>query len=200
MYELPITIEIESKAYHIRNKGDFRMVIDCFDALQDIELDTEYRIYAALFIFYEDFETIEEIVNVHDIKQLIEKMFWFFNCGEPEVKTNKPDYKLIDWEKDSHLISSAINGVIQKEIRLEPYVHWWTFMGYYNAIGECPLSTIVSIRKKIAEQKNLEKHEREFKRDNPQYFTMDYRSTSQKELDNSIYELWNSGDKKGGNE
>lgn len=200
MYELPTTFDINGKTYHIRKSGDFRMVLDCFEALQDVELESNYRIYAATFIFYEDFETVEEVIVFSDIKEAVEKMFWFFNCGEPTVENKKQDYKLIDWEKDSQLICSAINKVAQKEIRIEPYIHWWTFMGYYHSIGECPLSTIVSIRKKLVEKKKLEKHEKEFKQDNPQYFTMDYRSTSQKEFENTINDLWNADKKKGGNE
>lgn len=194
MYWLPTEIEINNAVYHIREAGDFRMVIDCFGALQDEELDTEYRIYTALLIFYEEFNDITDVIKSKDTEELVKQMFWFFNCGEPEAIENesKPNYKLIDWDLDSQLIASAINAVARTEIRTEKYIHWWTFMGYYNAIGECPLSTIVSIRKKVIEGKKLEKYEREFKHENPQYFNRDFRSVTQKELDNKLKELWNS--------
>lgn len=193
MYQLPIEFEINKTVYSIRNKGDYRTILDCFGALQDDELDTEYRICTALFIFYENFETIEDVFRCADMEKLAAKMFWFFSCGEPDPPVdNGQNHNLIDWTADAQLISSAINAVARTEIRLEPYIHWWTFMGYYMAIGECPLSTVVTIRKKIAEGKKLEKGEREFKRNSPQYFNRDLRTTDQKALDNRIKDLWNS--------
>ena len=120
-------------------------------------------------------------------------MFKFFNCGENESPGAKVNHKLIDWQKDSNLISSAINKVAGKEIRLEPYVHWWTFMGYYLAIGDSPLSSIVGIRNKIAKGKKLDKNELQFRQNNPQYFSLDTRTVDQQEADILAKELWNSG-------
>ena len=104
------------------------------------------------------------------------------------------NYKLIDWQRDELLIVSAINNVANKEVRAEKYIHWWTFMSYYTAIGNCTLSHIVSIRDKIARHKKLEKHEREFRVENPQYFNWDNRLIDQKEADELVHELWNKGD------
>ena len=190
MYELPIDVQIGSVKLHITERGDFRMVLDCFNALQDEEIATEYRIISSLLIFYEEFNDISDIEEFPDIEQAVNEMFNFFNCGEPQQKDNTPSYTLIDWEQDSQLISSAINHVARMEIRSQPYIHWWTFMGWFNAIGECSLSTIVSIRKKIATGKKLEKYEKEFRHDNPQYFNRDFRSVEQKESDKLIQELW----------
>ena len=93
------------------------------------------------------------------------------------------------------MICSAINNVANKEIRFEPYIHWWTFMGYYMAIGECPLSTIVGIRSKIMHGKKLEKYEKEMMTNNPEYFSDDYRSLEDIEADMEIRKLWNSSKK-----
>ena len=101
------------------------------------------------------------------------------------------NFKTIDWEKDSQLISSAVNKVAGQEVRAVEYMHWWTFMGYFNAIGESALSTVVGIRNKIAKGKKLEKYEMEFRRDNPQYFIWDMRTIQQKEEDELINQLWN---------
>lgn len=67
-------------------------------------------------------------------------------------------------------------------------------MGYYLAIGECPLSTIVNIRDKIVRGKKLEKWEQDFKLNNPEYFNWNFKSVEEEELDNYIRELWNKGD------
>ena len=91
------------------------------------------------------------------------------------------------------MIASAVNKVAGIEVRATSYIHWWTFMGYYLAIGESPLATIVSIRSKIMEGKKLEKYESKFKNDNPQYFIWDNKSIEDKEAEEAIMSLWNSG-------
>ena len=65
-------------------------------------------------------------------------------------------------------------------------------MGYYLAIGECPLSNIVNIRHKIAKGTKLERYEQRFRAENPEYFSGDYRSTTQKEIEKEFLEsIWN---------
>ncbi len=197
MFELPTSITIDGDNYPIRNQGDFRMVLDCFKCLQDIELTEQERILVALCIFYEDVtgvECVQEVFNTDSkLAAAVEEMYNFFNCGQESVGAAR-NHKLIDWEKDSQVIVSAINNVAKKEIRAETYIHWWTFMGYYLAIGECPLSTIVNIRDKIVRGKKLEKWEQDFKLNNPEYFNWNFKSVEEEELDNYIRELWNKGD------
>lgn len=194
MYELPITVTVNDTIYAIRNNGDYRMVLDCFQVLNDIELSENERILACLIIFYEDFNDIESVLSLDGeaIKSLLDNAFLFFNCGKEHAQ-GETNYKTIDWETDSQLISSAVNKVAGKEIRAETYLHWWTFMGYFNAVGESALSTVVGIRSKIAKGKKLEKYEAEFRRNNPQYFTWDMRTLKQKEDDELLNQLWNKG-------
>ena len=193
MYDIPKSINIEGKQYKIRNDGDYRVVLDCFVALNDSELTEEERVFASLIIFYEDINTIEDIYNFPNLESAVTEMFKFFNCGQVESPGAKTNYRLIDWQLDSQLVCSAINNVAGKEVRLEPYIHWWTFMGYYMAVGESPLATVVGIRNKIAKGKKLEKYELNFKKDNPQYFVWDARTAKQKEDDSLMRELWNNG-------
>lgn len=167
------------------------MVLDCFSALNDLELPKEGRIISSLIDFYEDFKTIEDVLSCDCVAELAKEMMKFFNCGQ-EDDGRKASVRLIDWDKDSNLICSAVNRVAGKEIRAEKYIHWWTFIGYYMAIGQSPLSTIVSIRDKIAKNKQLEKHEKQFRYENPQYFNMNYKTLEEQELDKLMYEMWNS--------
>lgn len=191
MYTLPIEININEDVLHIRERGDFRVILDCFSALQDMELENEYRIAIALFIFYEDFESLQAVYAYKYLENAIEEMFKFFVCGE-KIDSNKQNkIRLVDWEEDSQLIASAINKVAGKEIRAEKYIHWWTFMGYYNAIGISVLSSVIQIRKKIVDGKKLEKHEQEFKKENPHYFARDFRSPEQQMIDEQFRKLWN---------
>jgi hypothetical protein len=192
MYALPITVDIKDKTYHIRNKGDYRLILDCFNALNDVELSETERILSSVFIFCSDFEGVEDVLrlNEEELTELVNKMFDFMNCGGQQGGSNT-DFKAVDWDKDEQLICSAINNVANTEIRSVEYCHWWTFMGYYLAIGESPLSTVVGIRNKIAKGKKLEKYEQEFRRDNPQYFIWDKRTLKQKEDDALLNQLWN---------
>lgn len=168
------------------------MVLDCFSALNDVELDKEERVYCALIIFYEDFNSLEDLMAFPQLNEAVQKMYWFFNCGDDRGVGAKKHYKLVDWDGDSQLIASAVNKVANTEIRVVPYMHWWTFMGYYLAIGESPLATVVGIRSKIMEGKKLEKHESKFKNDNPQYFLWNSKSIEDKEVEEEIMSIWNS--------
>lgn len=196
MYGLPITVDIQDKVYAIRNNGDYRMVLDCFDALNDVELSETERIITSIFIFYSDFEGIEDVLLLDEdtVIELVNKMFDFMNCGTANSPAKPMNFKTIDWEVDEQLICSAINNVANTEIRSVEYCHWWTFMGYFCAVGESALSTVVGIRSKIAKGKKLEKYEMEFRRDNPQYFVWDSRTLKQKEEDDLLKQLWNQGE------
>lgn len=195
MYELPTSIVIGDKKFQIRENGDFRMVLDCFNALNDLELNKEERIISSLILFYQDLNDVEDVYACDCIATLAQEMMKFFNCGSNDMNEKKSSYRLIDWDKDSNLICSAVNKVAGKEVRAEEYIHWWTFMGYYMAIGQSPLSTIVGIRGKIARQEKLEKYEKRFRYDNPQYFNMDYKSLEERELDAEMWKMlegWNT--------
>ena len=122
MYEIPTSIEIEGSQFPIRNNGDFRVILDCFQALGDTELDARERLLAALIIFYEDIDTPEDLVKFPDLEKATSEMYNFFSCGVSRVGAQSPG-KLVDWELDSQLIASAVNTVCGFEIRSAPYVH-----------------------------------------------------------------------------
>jgi len=195
MYEIPTSITVNGKQFNIRNRGDYRVVLDCFNALCDTELTKQERIISTLIIFFEDCNSVQDIRIFDDLETTIKEMYKFFNCGQTTLQGQHSDYRLLDWKTDEHLICSAINNVSHTEIRFEPYIHWWTFMGYYMAIGECPLSTIVNLRSKIVKGKKLEKYEKEFIQNNSQYFSGDYRSLETIEADKEIRQLWNKNKK-----
>lgn len=193
MYELPTTIQIGGQSKSIRNKGDFRMVLDCFSCLNDEELDKNERVYATLMIFYDGMDSLEQIAEFGDnLQEAVDKMFWFFNCQDNSLVQRPASHKLIDWDQDSQMICAAVNKVAGKEVRMEPYVHWWTFMGYYMGIGESLFSTVVNIRDKMVRGTKLEKHESKFKRENPQYFVWNSKTVDQREADEWLKQVWNA--------
>jgi hypothetical protein len=67
-----------------------------------------------------------------------------------------------DWEQDEQMIFSAINKVARQEVRSVDYMHWWTFLGYFNEVGEGTFSYIARLRNKLNHGKKLDKDEREF--------------------------------------
>ena len=66
-------------------------------------------------------------------------------------------------------------------------------MGYFTAIGESPISTIIGIRDKIVSGKKLEKYERQYRMKNPQYFTWNSKTVEENEADKLVRELWDNG-------
>lgn len=194
MYDLPVSITIEDRQYQITNNGDYRVILDCFNALSDSELSEDEKVLASLLIFYNEFNSIEDLPSDVDImKPLITEMYKFFNCGQEETVGANTNQPLIDWVGDSTIITAAINNVAHTEIRALPYLHWWTFLGYYMSVGESVLSTVVGIRNKIIKGKELEKWEREFKRDNPQYFNWRKKTKEQLDLDEYVRHIWENG-------
>ena len=195
MYELPTTVSVNDKDYIIRNQADYRVILDVIAALQDVELTQEERVFTALIIFYECLSsvdsTIHEFDNADKLHDAVSAMYTFINCNDSDIGY-KTHHKVIDWIQDEKLIVSAINNVAHTEVRALEYLHWWTFIGYYMAVGESPLSTVVGIRDKIARGKKLDKFEKQFKRENPEYFRW---KRDQQEGQQLLDELWNQ-DKK----
>lgn len=153
---LPATAEIGGKEYRIN--ADFRDVLEIIGYLND-EQELEFIRWAmALSLFYEG-----EIPG-EDRGEAMEYLVRFINCGREEAGTPAP--RLMDWEHDSLSVISDVNRVAGCEIRSLPFLHWWTFISYFNAIGEGQLSSLVSIRDKLRRHEKLDKWEQRFYREN----------------------------------
>lgn len=190
MYELPTVIETNCGELHIRNKGDYRVILDCFNVLEDVELAEDERYIACLIIFYEEFNELEDVLAYGDLEGATTKMVKFFDCNQTQVGASVSG-KVVDWEQDSMLICSAINEIVRDDIRGFEYLHWFTFMSYYLAIGDCTFATVVGIRNKILKQKKLEKYEQQFRKENPHFFVWNSKSVEQREADEWVKQMWN---------
>ncbi|MCR4622678.1 MAG: bacteriophage Gp15 family protein [Clostridiales bacterium] len=182
-YSLPETLEAGGQTLAVRSRGDWRVVIDAMIALGDPELKESERAYAALNIFY-----AEDPGTFKDPEAAFRAMSEFMDAGSQEAENAPKRPKLIDWETDGALVVSGVNKVLGQEIRALPYMHWWTFMAAYMGIGEGALSTVVGIRDKLARGRKLDKTEKDFRRDNPQYFQMDRKAL--KAGRDMLLELW----------
>lgn len=195
MYDLPITVEVAGKSYNIRNRADYRTILGVISLCEDPDLTEEERIISALIVFYDGFTDIDDIFAVFGdtLEECVKAMYHFISCAYDEEIGRKMNTKLIDWVQDEKLIVSAINGVAKTEIRALDYLHWWSFLSYYMAVGDSALSMVVGIRSKLSKGKKLEKYEQEFKRENPAYFRWKNKEI---EADNLLNSIWNK--KKGG--
>ena len=114
--------------------------------------------------------------------EAMEKASWFLDGGR--VIEQKHYKKLIDWTDDEHLIFPAVNKVAGTETRALPFLHWWTFLGYFNEIGENSLfASVLSIRSKKAKGKKLEKYEQEFYKENKDIIDLKTKYTEEEKAE-----------------
>ena len=173
IWDLPITVEINGKTHPIRNKCDYRVVLDAICALNDNELTDEEKIKCALFIFYED------VYSIQDINAAIKEMFIIINGGEETEENQEQKPRLMDWEHDFRILVAPINRVLGYEIRSVPYLHFYTFLSAYCEIGESTFSTVVSIRSKRSRGQKLEKWELDFLREHRKMIDLPKKPTQE---------------------
>lgn len=153
-YRIPHTLEVGGRSWDIRT--EYRTILNIISRLQDESKHPQVRVFVALSLFYVDFSAMPQPLY----EEAADQMMWFIACGEED--DGRPSPKLIYWDYDANMIASDINKVAGREIRGAEPLHWWTFIGFYCAIGEGQLSAVVSIRDKLARGKKLEKWEQEF--------------------------------------
>lgn len=155
LYSLPVTATIRDRTYSIH--ADFRDVLEILAVLEDPSLPEYIRWRIALALFYE-----EELPR-QDWEEGCRFLTDFVENGRRDAR---PGPKLLDWEQDAAAIIADVNKAAGQEVRSLPFVHWWTFLSWFNAIGEGQLSTLVSIRDKLRRGKKLEDWEKEYYRQN----------------------------------
>ena len=168
-WSLPKTAEFGGKKYSLNT--DFRDVLEIISYLTDKKRTEYIRWRIAVGLFYEP-EVPEEYLQ--DAMQYLAN---FISYGSVD---GKPSPKLIDWQQDVHMIVGDINKVAGQEVRALQYLHWWTFLSYFYGIGEGQLSTVVSIRRKKAKGKKLEKWEQEYYRENKD--VVDFKANESEEV------------------
>lgn len=170
---LPTSVEIDGFEYMVRT--DYRDILTICQAFNDSELSIEEKWTVALGIFYK-----EEIPK--DTEKAAKGIVWFINCGKEETEKNEVSAPVYDWEQDEQMIFSAVNKVAGHEVRADQYMHWWTFMGVFQEVGESMFATVVNIRNKKRKHKKLEKHEQDFYKENKELVDLK-RHISKEELE-----------------
>ena len=168
-WQLPREAVIHGQCYPIH--GDFRDILEIFGYLEDRELPEYLRWQIALALFYEE---------VPQDQQAAMDFLAEFLCGGSR-ECEKPGPKLLDWQQDAPMIVADVNKVAGQEIRALSFVHWWTFLSWFHAIGEGQLSTVVAIRNKLQCGKKLEKWEQDFYRENKKRVDIRKKPTAQEQ-------------------
>lgn len=70
----------------------------------------------------------------------------------------------MDWQQDAPLIAAGISKAAGQDVRTLPYLHWWSFLAWFDAIGEGSFATVVAIRDKLRRGKRLENWELDYYR------------------------------------
>lgn len=170
---LPASIEIDGMKYAIRT--DYRDILTICQAFNDPDLSADEKWLTALQIFYKD-----KVPN--DTEKAAKGIVWFMNCGKEEIEQREEEKPVYDWEQDEQIIFSAVNKVAGHEVRADQYMHWWTFMGLFQEVGESMFATVVNIRNKKRKHKKLEKHEQDFYKENKEIIDLK-RNISKEELE-----------------
>lgn len=166
-YDLPTSVEVNGTEYAVRS--DYRAILDIIEATSDPELTESDKAETMMDIFYPDFAEM----SPQDYEEAIKQCVLFIDCGETK-REEKRTPKLMDWQQDFPLIVAPVNHILGYDVRGVVYdrerntggLHWWTFLSAYQEIGDCTFSQVVSIRRKKAKGKQLDRSDQEFYRDN----------------------------------
>lgn len=179
-HDLPYSVEINGNEYAIRDKCDYRVVLDCIEALQDDELTNEDKWRCALYMFYEDIGSIAD----SDIEAAMLGMKRIIDGGSDgdEPRVARSSQPIMDWEHDFTMIAAAVNRILGYDIRTPgKYTHWYSLLAAYMEIGECTFSTVVAIRNKRAKGKKLDKGELEYLRNNRKLVELPKKITAEEQ-------------------
>lgn len=185
---LPEALTVGGKDYPIRT--DYRNVLQVFDAFQDPELTQEEKWIVAVYLLFQEFSCDDDALQAaqdgFELAEAMKQISWFLSAGQPEKQTlEQPIY---NWTQDEQMIFSAVNKVAGKEIRELDYLHWWTFLGYFNEVGEGTFSFVTGIRHKLNKGQKLEKHEKEFLSRNKEIVKLQKPKTMEEQEQENAYQ------------
>lgn len=156
---LPRQAELDGVRYEIRT--DYRDILEILRWLggrADPELDAGGRWYVAMRLFYPEFAAMPQEVWPRATEFLTE----FLAAGHRAAA--RPGPPLMDWQQDAPLIAAGISRAAGQDVRMLPYLHWWSFLALFDAIGEGSFATVVAIRDKLRRGKRLENWELDYYR------------------------------------
>ena len=156
--ELPESVLIDGKEYPINSS--FRIGMQ-FERIQKGPGSDEDKIIKLLKLYYTSIP--------HNLEEAINKMLWFYRCGEEEEKEDRgrqryqrktskePAYS---FSQDAPYIYAAFKEQYGMDLS-ESDMHWWKFMALFESLGEdTKMSKIMYYRK--ASTSGMQKERRAF--------------------------------------
>ena len=137
IWSLPQSLKLGDRQVEIH--GDYRDALEILSYLNDPAYPEPLAWAIAIGLFYK--EPVEPALW----PQAAEALAAFITAGQK----HRPGPILMDWEQDAVAIISDVNAVAGREIRQAGFIHWWTFLSWFHAIGPGQLSTLVGIRDKL---------------------------------------------------
>ena len=149
-WTLPVCVTVGGQPRAVyTDYRDILYLLNWLDGPRGAALRPDERWYVALALFYRDFAALDPALYPEAATALAA----FLAAGQPAAPAGP---RLIDWQKDAGLIVAGVNRAAGCEVRALPYLHWWSFIAWFAAIGEGALATVVAIREKLARGKRLE--------------------------------------------
>lgn len=159
-WQLPRAAVLDGVPYALHT--DYRDVLTVIAWLTGTaapDLNEQQRWYIAMRLFYPDFAAMPRSVWNAAAQYLAD----FLAGGRSQpAEAARPGPRLLDWQQDAPLIAAGVSGVAGQDVRALPYLHWWSFLACFEAMGEGPFATIVALRDKLRRGKKLEKWELDF--------------------------------------
>lgn len=178
--DLPYSVVVNGAEYAIRNNCDYRVVLDCIEALTDDDLSDSDKWRCALYMFYDDVGSIRP----DDIEEAAKAMKTIIDGGEEDDTSSAGSGTppLMNWGHDFPVIAAAVNRILGYDIRTPgKFTHWYSLLAAYMEIGDCTFSTIVSIRRKKAKGKKLDKGEMEYLRNHRKLVELPRKITAEEQ-------------------
>ena len=150
MFDLPTFVTVSGTEYPVRT--DFRVILEIFVMLDDLDLTDADKTEALLRMFYSERPSDPDTAL---------QAFTDFVDPRHGSQGKKPSGRLIDWQQDFDLMVAPINHILGFECRAAEYLHWRTFLSAYLEIPpESVFARVLRIREKLRTGKKLEKNER----------------------------------------
>lgn len=142
---LPESVIVNGQNYSIN--WDFRAGIQ-FEGIMNSDLGDNEKLCRLLQLYYPRIPA-----NLHEA---VERMLWFYRCGEEERKEEKKErYQrrsskepAYSFSQDSAYIYAAFKEQYGIDLTIVESLHWWKFMALFESLGEdTKISRIMYYRK-----------------------------------------------------
>ena len=167
IFDLPTSLDVGGTQWDI--DPDFRQVLRILEAMADPDLAEGEKALVLLYDLYVDFGDMPPALYQQALDaatDFIDHGMGGGNTEESRADRARDGARVMDWAQDAPLIFPAVNRVAGFEVRGAPFLHWWTFLGYFMEISGSVYSTVLGLRSKKAHRKRLEKAEQAFWNEN----------------------------------